>query len=357
VSEPGERKGAPTGDRRAPGEPRELLGALTGDVRSSWHRFLDVFEPLRPELYRYCRYLTRSAWDAEDLVQDALMRGFVTLGTVFRELPNPRAWLFRVASNLWIDRVRRAKADAAAHARAGAPPHGPQAPAGAPAAGQPDRRESREAAGALLVRLAPQERAAVVLKDVFDFSLDEIAETLVTTVGAVKAALHRGRGKLAEPEDPPERLPAPGALDAFCAAFNARDLDGLTDLLLDGATVEIVGVVTEYGPDDPKDPRTGSFAGSLAPITSDERGGIAPELMAGYLGGTARCEVRPYRDGWVLLFWYEHDQGPMVRGVMTVDPEGDLISRVRNYFFTPDVIAEVCAEVGVPYRVNGYRYW
>jgi RNA polymerase sigma-70 factor, ECF subfamily len=321
-------------------DPDQRLGDLTGVVRSSWQRFLDVLEPLRPELYRYCRKLTGSPWDAEDLVQDALMRGFVTLGTVFRDLPNPRAWLFRVASNLWIDRVRRMR-----------PPPGDEP------AGQPDRRETREAAGALLVRLSPQERVAVLLKDVFDFSLEEVAEVLVTTPNAVKAALHRGRGKLAEPDDPPARAPAPGALDAFCEAFNRRDLDRLAGLLLDGATVEIVGVVTEYGPDAPKDPNTGSFVGSLGPLTFDERGGVAPALLAGYLGGSPRCEVRGYRDGWVLLFWFDHDSGPMVRAVWKVDGEGDAITRVRNYFFTPDVIGEVCAELGVPHRVNGYRYW
>ena len=138
------------------------------------------------------------------------MRGFVTLGTMFQDLPNPRAWMFRVASNLWIDRMRRARLD---------PPADPEAR-------QPDRRESREAVGALLVRLSPQERVAVLLKDVFDFSLDEVADLLATTSGAVKAALHRGRGKLAQPEDPPARAPAPGALDAFCEAFNARDSIG-----------------------------------------------------------------------------------------------------------------------------------
>ena len=323
-------------------DSRKRLDDLSEGVRSSWHRFLDVFEPLRPELYRYCRHLTRSPWDAEDLVQDALTRGFVTLGTMFRDLPNPRAWLFRVASNLWIDRVRRARLDPVAEP---------------PAGGQPDQQEAREAAGALLVRLSPQERVAVLLKDVFDFSLEEVAETLATTAGAVKAALHRGRGKLAEPEDPPARSPAPGALDAFCAAFNARDLDRLTGLLLDGATVEIVGVVTEYGPDAPKDPRTGSLAGTLAPITFDERGGVEPELLAGYLPAAPRCEVRAYRDGWVLLFWFEHDEGPMVRTVMTVEADGGGIARVRNYFFTPDVIAEICGELAVPYRLNGYRFW
>src|SRR5262249_51791444 len=75
--------------------------------KQSWRRFLDVYEPLRPELYRYCRHLTRSPWDADDLVQDVLSRAFVTLGTLEEAPPNPRAWLFRVASNLWIDRVRR----------------------------------------------------------------------------------------------------------------------------------------------------------------------------------------------------------------------------------------------------------
>src|SRR5882672_1196347 len=79
----------------------------TDTARLAWQRFVEAFEPLRPELYRYCRFLTRNAWDAEDLVQDTLARGLVTLGCLFQEIENPRAWLFRVASNLWIDRQRR----------------------------------------------------------------------------------------------------------------------------------------------------------------------------------------------------------------------------------------------------------
>lgn len=350
------------------------LSPLTLDVRSSWQAFLDVFEPLRPELYRYCRHLTRSPWEAEDLVQEALMRAFVTLGTLFRDVPEPRAWLFRVASNSWIDRVRRARREDL---------HGDPATApGAEQAAEPGAfpQGTREAAGTLLVRLSPQERAALVLKDVFDFSIDEIAETLSTSAGAVKAALHRGRGKLQttpEPSSEPPRAPTPKALTAFCDAFNARDLDRLTNLLLDGATVEIVGVVTEYGREAPKDPHTGSFAGSLSPITIDERGGVAADLLEGYLGHPPRAEVRAYRNGWVVLFWYDHTQGPLVRTVLRIDPqvptenatptdaaptndadhEIDCIARVANYFFTPDVIAEVCTELGVPFQINGYRYW
>src|SRR5262245_32333186 len=79
---------------------------LQPTVHEAWHGFLDVFEPLRPDLFRYCRSLTRNVWDAEDLVQDSMARAFVTLGCLFQPIEKPRAWLFRVATNLWIDRQR-----------------------------------------------------------------------------------------------------------------------------------------------------------------------------------------------------------------------------------------------------------
>lgn len=322
-------------------EPQELA-QVGAQVRASWQRFMDALEPLRPDLYRYCRHLTGAPWDAEDLAQDAMARAFVTLGTLFSELPEPRAWLFRVASNAWVDRVRRTRREERTEAST---EHSPEPQA------------SREAAGTLFVRLSPQERAALVLKNVFDFSVDEIAEVLGTTPGGVKAALHRARARLGEPAPAIARAPAPGVLEAFARAFNARDLEGLTALLLSHATVEIVGLVTEYGREAPKDPATGSLANTLAPLTVDERGGLAAELLDGYLGCPPRCEVLPYRAGWLLAFWYEHTTGPSVRTVMTVEAEGAAIRRLRNYFFSPDLLAEVRAELGVPYRLNGYRYW
>jgi RNA polymerase sigma factor (sigma-70 family) len=141
--------------------PPDPVADLSETVKGSWHRFLDVYEPLRPELYRYCRYLTRSPWDAEDLAQDAMARAFVTLGCMAHAPPNPRAWLFRVASNLWIDRTRRTREEPGVVPELSAS-HEP--------------RDPREAAGTLIVRLSPQECAAVVLKDVFDLTLEEIAE-------------------------------------------------------------------------------------------------------------------------------------------------------------------------------------
>src|SRR5689334_9319358 len=129
--------------------------AIRHDVETSWHRFLDLFEPLRPELYRYCRHLTRSPWDADDLVQDALFRAFAKLGWMHQSPRDARAWLFRVASNLFIDRLRSLRPDAGA---------------GEEHATSREPRAVREAAGTLLSNLSPHERAAVVLKEAFNFS-------------------------------------------------------------------------------------------------------------------------------------------------------------------------------------------
>jgi RNA polymerase sigma-70 factor (ECF subfamily) len=320
---------------------------LPAEVKRTWTRFLETYEPLRPDLYRYCRYLTRSPWDAEDLAQDALARAFVTLAQMHCGAPpNPRAWLFRIASNLWIDALRR---------RREVPHAAPEPAAAAPA----EPRAPREAAGTLLVKLAPQERAAVVLKDVFELSLEEVAEALGTTVGAVKAALHRGRGKLAEEVAPGREVaPVPGALDAFCTAFNAGDLDGLTELLLDSAVVEVVGATTQYGPEAAR--RTvlqGMLFGARLLADPAAKIGIALRDREGVLPGPPRCEPRLHRGRWLLVHWYQHVDGEAVRAFTTLELDGDRVARLSNHFYDPELLVDLGGELGVPVRTNGRRWW
>ena len=328
----------------SPSPPPEPALALPSVLRSSWHGFVDTYEPLRSDLYRYCRHLTRSPWDAEDLAQDALARAFVTLGQMGEPPPNPRAWLLRVASNLWLDQLRRRRTEQRLEAQQ-------------ESVGAADARDTREAVGTLLGELAPQERAAVVLKDVFELSLDEIAETLSTTIGAVKAALHRGRGKLIDPPPEPSRAPLPAVLDAFCAAFNAGDLDRLTALLLDTASVEVVGATTQYGPEAAR--RTvlwGMLFGS-ARMARDKDCGVEPRFVQGVTAAAPRVEAVHHRDEWLLLHWYQHRDGEAVRAVTRVEPDGERVARLHNYFFNPDFIGEVCRELSVPFRSNGYRWF
>jgi RNA polymerase sigma-70 factor (ECF subfamily) len=298
---------------------------------------------LRPELYRYCRYLTRSPWDAEDLAQDALARAFATLSRMGQAPPKPRAWLFRVASNLWIDRVRR-ESNPLSHE-----------PEPEPSVTAPDLQGTREAASTLVAQLAPQERAAVVLKDVFELSLEEVAEALSTTVGAVKAALHSGRNKLIDPEPQIKRLAVPEVVTAFCAAFNAQDIARMTELLLDHATIDVVSATVE-APTEGKVLR-GMVFGSKRMARADELGGMEARFVAGVQPTPPRLQLVTCRGEPLLLSWYAHDDGEAVRAVTRVEVSDGRISLLRNYFFTPDLIEDVCRELGLPFRSNGYRWW
>jgi RNA polymerase sigma-70 factor (ECF subfamily) len=310
---------------------------LAALARDACRRFSQSFEPLRPELYRYCRHLTRSPWDAEDLAQDTLARALVTLGTMIRpEIENPRAWLFRVATNLFIDRSRRAREQLGEL---------PDAPAAAS-----DDRAKREAAGTLIAKLSPQERAAVVLKDVFDLEHRDVAAVLSTSVGAVKAALHRGRSKLAAPEPDDAPVPAPAALDAFCRAFDVGDLPALTALLLETVTVEMPGCAVDLSLAVTTDPRSGILYHTLlSPLSA----GTPTRYLDGYDGGRARAERVFHRGEHVILLWYGHTDGEAVRCIIRSQLEEGQISGLRIYYFSPELLTDVAGELGVPVRTNG----
>ena len=90
----------------------ENAEGLRGEMRAAWHRYVDLLAPLRPVLHGYCRRLTGNLWDAEDLVQDTLLRAFGQWGVTAPTIRNPRAYLLRTATNVWIDRLRRRELEA-----------------------------------------------------------------------------------------------------------------------------------------------------------------------------------------------------------------------------------------------------
>ena len=320
------------------GVARSLEKELGREVRRVRHRFLERLDPWRPELWRYCRALTGSPWEAEDLAQETLLRAFAKLAEHHQDVTDARAWLFRIASNLWIDRQRK-KGPLAL-------PEGHEPAGEAPALGP----EVREALATLARHLPPQERAAVLLKDVFGFELSEVARALDTSVGAVKAALHRGRGRLAAlraaeagelDEAPPARpVPSPELLDAFVEAFNARDLDRLAALFAEDALAEVVGMVHEEG-------RTRIKDGSLHHTVLVEEG--QPR--------TWWVEWRGER--LVVIDYTLPGQGEETRAaqdVLRLEAVDGAFTALRYYYFCPEALAEVLESLGVPWRPNGYRY-
>jgi RNA polymerase sigma-70 factor (ECF subfamily) len=316
----------------------ELPDRLRDDLRTAWHRYVDLLTPLRPALHGYCRRLTGNVWDAEDLVQDTLVRAFATLGKIHHEIREPRAYLLRTASNLWIDTVRRRSTEAAALAAAD-PPADPASPPGA----------VRDAGSTLLQRLAPQERAAVVLKDVFDLTLEEIASILGTTVGAVKAALHRGRTHLRESDDEAaSRRPVPSAVlvDRFVARYNAGDVKGLTALMLEGGAVENVGSSVEF------DSR--GFGSERSWFYKAVHG--HPEWPAQFHYEAARLERAVVAGEPVALGFATRRGREALEQVLRFEERDGRIVRLRGYSFCPETMREIGAVLGLRVRTGLYRY-
>ena len=204
-------------------------------------QFLALVEHVRPELHRYCTRMTGSAADGEDVVQETLARAYYELSQL-KEMPALRPWLFRIAHNRAIDHWRHEST------RASEPLEAAAEIAGA-AALEPDnalaRQQAVQAALGSFLALAPAQRGCVILKDVLDHSLEEIAAELELSVPAVKAALHRGRAALRQQVDaaPAPALPR-GRPRPRCGAMRAcstpDDWDGVRGLLAEDVRLDLV---------------------------------------------------------------------------------------------------------------------
>jgi RNA polymerase sigma factor (sigma-70 family) len=190
-------------------------------------------DELRPELHRYCARLMGSVIDGEDVVQDTFTRAFVAVSELKEDAPM-RAWLFRIAHNRALDLLRGRAIRAAEPIDAALDVADPTSP---DPVEMLMRQEAVKTAVSRFVELPTMQRSVVILKDVLDEQLSEIAALLDLTVDAVKAHLARGRARLREINARAgalaETRPASGAVARYVALFNQRDWDGLRALLAD----------------------------------------------------------------------------------------------------------------------------
>jgi len=214
----------------------EILSGL----HESRTRFLVLVAEVRPELHRYCARMAGSVADGEDVVQDALARAYYDLADL-KELPPLRPWLFKIAHNRAIDFLRGRQ-------RRMNEPLDAAMDIAADMALEPDNALAREdavrTAVSRFLELAPAQRSCVILKDVLEYSLEEIAALLELTVPAIKAALHRGRTRLHElslaaPPAAPKRVVSP-TLVRYAELFNARDWDGVRNMLVADVKLDLV---------------------------------------------------------------------------------------------------------------------
>jgi RNA polymerase sigma-70 factor (ECF subfamily) len=269
--------------------------------------FALLADQFRPELLAHCYRMLGSLQDAEDQVQETLLRAWRSYGS-FEGRSSLRTWLYRIATNACL-RAMENRERRPLPSGLGAPQDDPARPIGPPTQEVPWlepfpdallRPESADPAAvtaarsglrlaliAALQRLPVRQRTVLILRDVLGWRAAEVAELLDTSVIAVNSALQRAREQLQrtvpvadeirEPADQADRA----VLDRYAAAIENADVAALVDLLHEDATFEMPPMSTWFRGRDTivrflgTQILTGPGVFSLLPVTANGQPALA----------------------------------------------------------------------------------
>ncbi len=254
--------------------------------------------------------MTGSIFDGEDIVQDTLARAHLALCSM-TEAPPLKPWLFRIAHNAAMDflkRYERKRVDLVAE-----PPEPSEAEeSGVDAA-------LLEAALSRFVALPPQQRSALVLKDVLGHSLAETAATMGTSVAAVKAALVRAREHLARALPPKAAIAEEPSVEErrnlrrYARLFNNRDWDGLRALMSEESRLDLV-------------------------TRTRRRGAAAAEYYVRYEAIAPLEQLRAEAgsvDGVPVIALFRPASSAVPSYFMRIDWNGDQVDLIRDFRYVP----------------------
>jgi RNA polymerase sigma-70 factor (ECF subfamily) len=241
---------------------RAADGARGAPDQGAMDRRLEQF---RVGLVGYCYRMLGSGFEAEDAVQETLLRAWRSIDRFDANRAPLRSWLYAIATNICLDMLRSAQRRALAMdlgpaAQAGAdlgvplpetawihpmPDSRTLTDAGDPAELVAQRESIRLAFVAALQHLPPRQRAVLILRDVLCWPADEVAALLDTTIASVTSALQRARGRLkavhigpAEPFQPMDPVQQ-HLLARYCDAFERYDVEALVSLLHEDAAMSM----------------------------------------------------------------------------------------------------------------------
>jgi RNA polymerase sigma-70 factor (ECF subfamily) len=229
------------------------LQQIGEDSQHIWTAFMNTIRPVRADLWNYCRKITGSPWEAEDLLQDTLLKAYGSLSAIsHRAQPlQAKSYLFRVATNHWIDQCRKRRVlldsfDEETFIES------------SPADRQTNPVLVNEAIELLVRHLPPKQVVVLILMESFHFTAPETASLIATTEHAVHATLRRARANIQKLRDrdfafgtepiKKESYTHKEVVRRFVDLYNHHDFRGLAALLNEHAVFSFVAMSSkEYG--------------------------------------------------------------------------------------------------------------
>lgn len=299
------------------------MGGVTSndkELRDKWNRFIEEAEPHRLALFRYCLGLTNNPFDAEDLVSESIMKTFVSRSFTDESIESTLAFLIRVASRTWIDEQKRT----AMHTTL----------VDVEEQGSEDVAALvTDAANSLYEQLQPEQRAVMVLKEVFDMSHKEISKALSISEENSRVTLHRAKASLS-----PNKRRKPRAsrqlVERFVQAFLAHDVDRVKSLMQD----EIEAVVFPLGREISHKDDVRWLPVSFSHRPSDLQ-------VVDVLGDLA-----------ILVFRTDDAGNEALEEVWLIEESSGLVSRVIDYGVSPVIVGWIADFCGHKPRDPRFRF-
>ncbi|MDM5317115.1 sigma-70 family RNA polymerase sigma factor [Fictibacillus sp. b24] len=297
----------------------KTLHALSIELRQ---RFDEEIRDFSDGLWKYCRYLTGSPWDGEDLFQETMLKALGGLYTRWQPT-NLKSYLYRTATNAWIDYCRKEKRSL-----------GVLGEEHEPIEEFSDSLDLEEALEKLYELFTPRQTAVFLLMEIFRFKAEEVASIVKTTPGAVYATTRRMKTKLKEnkhddikykPKNAPQKSKV---IQAYLNAFNDGDIEGMLSLISDHAHYEASLGFLEVNKDEI---REGSLAYGLP----------GHHAIQSLLWG------KP-----VIVVLAELDQCPQVHDIQYQEVENGKIVYHRSFFFRKEFIVAASKELGYAPQLN-----
>lgn len=286
--------------------------------------FDQLISEYRTDLWQYCKYLTGSPWDGEDLFQETILKAFGGFYQLWQPT-NPKSYLYRVATNTWIDHCRREKRHV-----------GTLEEVEKPSEPFSDTLEIEEALEHLIGLFAPRQVSVFLLFEVFKFKATEVASIVRTTEGAVYATVRRMKLKLSKEEYPMKKKPSVNnakqdhsdVIQAYLKAINEGDLEAMLALVSDSAHNEASLGFHEFSKDEM---RKGS-------------------MQFGLPGHRAEQYVLWGKS--VIIVFVDQDGESFIHDIQYQVVENEKIVHHKSYFFRKEFIFEAAKEIGVPPQLN-----